>query len=229
MNKILVLADIHSRSDRARKTISEHADASLILIAGDITNFGSAEHVAEVLTEIRNALANPIPVLLVPGNCDPLIARRAMDRAKCNVEDTIVQLPFCVITGSGGGLRRAGITSYERTEEQLGHTLSKRLEQITITREDNRPVIVVSHAPPYGTNADRHGDLHVGSTSFSEIMQKWTPQVWVCGHIHESRCVSLEDGCLIINPGPNSYGYYAILEIEAGTNASYSVSASLSR
>jgi hypothetical protein len=229
MEKILILADVHGCADKARHAMSENPDASLVLIAGDVTNFGNAESVMEVLSEIQGAISRLIPIFAVPGNCDPLVARRAIEKSGCNVEDRVINLPYCTLTGSGGGLRRAGITSYERTEEELGTKLSTTLQQLSKNRKDAKPIIVISHAPPYGTNADRHGKLHVGSTSFSEIMQKTTPQVWICGHIHESRCVSTEDGCLVINPGPCSYGYYAILEIEADSNNIYTVHASLSR
>ncbi|PKL05800.1 MAG: hypothetical protein CVV53_07620, partial [Spirochaetae bacterium HGW-Spirochaetae-9] len=93
----------------------------------------------------------------------------------------------------------------------------------------DKPLIVLTHSPPYGTNADKHGEAHVGSQSFARLMLEFCPAVWICGHIHESRCVSLEDGTLVINPGPCNAGCYGILEIQIGPGGKFTAGAYLSR
>jgi hypothetical protein len=228
MSKVLILADIHGQSEFARKALEANPDVDLVAIAGDITNFGGAEEVIHVLDSIRSALDSPPPIVAVPGNCDPIAARKALDAAGINIEGLLVKLPCGFFAGSGGALRRAGITSYERTEGQLTASLKEPLAKFK-TAQEERPLVILSHSPPYGTNADRHGEQHVGSEGFASILGSFSPAVWICGHIHESRCVSLEDGCLIVNPGPCSYGYYAVLELEKGPGLTWQARAFLSK
>ncbi|TXT48584.1 MAG: metallophosphoesterase [Spirochaetes bacterium] len=228
MFKVLILADIHGQSEFARRAVETNSDVDLVAIAGDITNFGGAEDVVYVLDSIRSALDTPPPIVAVPGNCDTLAARKALDAAGVNIEGLLIQFPSCFFAGSGGALRRAGITSYERTEGQLAESLASPLARLK-TMDQSKPLVILSHSPPYGTNADRHGEQHVGSESFASLLGSSAAAVWICGHIHESRCVSLEDGCLIVNPGPGSYGYYAILEIKKGPDLRWQVRAFLSK
>lgn len=228
MKKALILADIHGQSEFARRALEMNRDVDLVIVAGDVTNFGGADAVAKVLDSLRAAVDPPPPIVAIPGNCDPLAARKALDASGTNVDGLLVQFEFCFIAGTGGALRRAGITSYERTEAQLQAGLKGPLGAYK-ERKDSRPLVVVTHSPPYGTNADRHGEQHVGSESFAAILGQGIPSVWVCGHIHESRSVSLEDGCLVVNPGPCSFGYYAILEIWKSPDLGWQVRASLSK
>ncbi|HEY9055435.1 MAG TPA: metallophosphoesterase [Rectinemataceae bacterium] len=218
--KILALSDIHGNLRTLDHILAEHSDAALILVAGDLTNFGGAKEAEEILHSLCSHPAWP-SVCLVPGNCDPLPARRILSGSGLDVDGTGLSTDFCRIAGAGGGLRRAGLTSYERTEEELGQALRRGLAAAAADRAIGKegsesPLVVLTHNPPYGTNADRRADTHVGSHVFSTIMAEACPTLWVCGHIHESRCVSLEDGTLIVNPGPCSAGSCAIIDLRVG-------------
>jgi len=234
MQRILVLADIHGNAESAVSAVVRNPDISLVLIAGDLTNFGDAASAAQVLSGIRRVMKPAVPVLAVPGNCDPSGVRHWMRSEAISVENSARDILEMTVAGAGGGLRRAGITSYERTEEQLELSLNEALKDLdsgteaSLARTRARPLLILSHTPPYGTNADLHGGLHVGSKALSAAMSLWAPQVWVCGHIHESRCVSREDGSLVINPGPANYGYFAVLEMETGIEG-FTFNARLSR
>jgi Icc-related predicted phosphoesterase len=147
MSKVLILADIHGQSEFARKALEANPDVDLVAIAGDITNFGGAEEVIHVLDSIRSALDSPPPIVAVPGNCDPIAARKALDAAGINIEGLLVKLPCGFFAGSGGALRRAGITSYERTEGQLTASLKEPLAKFK-TAQEERPLVILSHSPP---------------------------------------------------------------------------------
>jgi len=75
--------------------------------------------------------------------------------------------------------------------------------------------IFVPHAPPRGTRLDvvRSGE-HVGSTSVREFIEASTPDVTVCGHIHEARGRDELGGAMVVNCGPASQGHYAVIETE---------------
>jgi uncharacterized protein len=215
VKKILALADIHGRVDSLGRVLLANPDVSLVLVAGDLTNFGGAEVASGVLAELEAAQGSPA-IALVPGNCDPAAVRKALEASGHSVDERQRSFPFCRVAGSGGGLRRAGITSFERTEEELRDSLEGAREKFADDGGEKLPLIVLTHSPPYGTNADLIRGTHAGSHAFADLMSSWLPALWVCGHIHESRCISLEDGTLVVNPGPCASGCYAVVEIQEG-------------
>lgn len=226
----LVLSDIHGHSEQVRAAILNHPHVEAVLVAGDISNFGTPKDV----DRMRDALcADGISrrIFAVPGNCDPADVRRHMKQNALSVEDTRIELPEATILGTGGGLRRAGLTSYERTEWELAGSLEPLLAGYSSTERKHRikPLIVLTHSPPYGTNADRRGEQHVGSHELARLMLEHAPDVWICGHIHESPCVSLEDGTLVINPGTNASGQAAMLLIQFRPAGGYELAARLFR
>jgi Icc-related predicted phosphoesterase len=217
VEKILVVSDIHGHGECLARILAAGEDASLVIVAGDLTNFGDAASALELLA-ILSAARFPFAPAVVAGNCDPLAVRRCIAAEGCGLEGGLRELPFATLTGAGGGLRRAGLTSFERSEAELGDSLEPQLLAAG-ARRLRRPLIVVTHSPPYGTNADRRGESHVGSGEFAALMAAHKPEVWICGHIHESRCVSLEDGTLVVNPGPCGSGCFALLEIDEADEA----------
>ena len=225
MKKILLLSDLHGRADMAAAVADSHQDIDFILIAGDITNFGDADEARAVLGALARK-DKPRAIFAVAGNCDPLPVRRYLGAAGLNIEGKTLETPFGTLVGAGGGLKRAGLTSFERTECELSESLGKWLA-IASGEGRKKPLIVMTHSPPYGTNADRLGGKHVGSMEFARLMIERFPDVWICGHIHESRCVSLEDGTLVVNPGPCNRGCHAILEINEGPDGKALVRAEL--
>jgi len=227
VTKILVLSDIHGRGDIAAAVADSYPEIDHILVAGDITNFGDADEARSVAQALIGDRA-PRSILLVAGNCDPLSARRYMSAARLDIEGRAFEAPFGTLVGAGGGLKRAGLTSFERREGELKEALEKWLA-LASGEGRQRPLIVMTHSPPYGTNADRLGGKHVGSTEYARMLLEYAPDVWICGHIHESRCVSLEDGTLVVNPGPCGSGCHAILEIKEGPDGKALVRAELSK
>jgi Icc-related predicted phosphoesterase len=215
LKKILVVSDIHGHGESLKAVLAANDGAELVIVAGDLTNFGNAADAREILDILEQA-GFPFPPAVVAGNCDTLAARRCIFSSGRGLEGCLRELPYATLTGAGGGLRRAGITSFERSEAELHDALAPQLFE-SERNEVRRPLIVVTHSPPYGTNADRRGESHVGSGEFASLMALHKPEAWVCGHIHESRCVSLEDGTLVVNPGPCGSGCFAVLEVgEAG-------------
>ena len=65
--RILAITDIHSR-DNLNPTIKKGlAEADLVIIAGDITNFGHAEEARSIINNLQLYNEN---ILAIPGNCD---------------------------------------------------------------------------------------------------------------------------------------------------------------
>ena len=93
--------------------------------------------------------------------------------------------------GYGGGGFGFTDKNFEKIAERF-----KRL-----IREDDK-VILVTHAPPYGTKTDKIGKEHCGNKSIRKFIEKEKPDLAICGHIHE--CAGKEDKIgktKIVNPG----------------------------
>jgi len=211
MQLALILSDIHGHADKAAAIARLHAGVSYVFIGGDISNFGTQGEAERILHAVQESVGSASVVLGVAGNCDPVSVRKFLREQGKDIEGRLLDFPEFMLTGSGGGLKRpVSLTCYERPEDDLESSLIPYLEQYRDSRTE-KPLIVVTHTPPHGTNADNRYGRHVGSSSFGYLLSEYAPSVWICGHIHESRCVSREDETLIINPGPCSEGCYAVL------------------
>ena len=168
-------------------------DADAFVGAGD---FASVHH---GLTETIHALsAISIPGVIVPGNNETELELREAAKAwpsaiVLNGEGTEIDgVPFF---GIGGGIPVTpfGDWSFDYTEDDARHML----------RECPTGAVLVSHSPPKG-----HGDRtsrgeSCGSVAVMETIGAKTPQLVVCGHIHDSWGYDgMEGATRIVNAGP---------------------------
>ena len=78
-------------------------------------------------------------------------------------------------------------------------------------------MILVTHAPPYGTKLDKIGNgKSIGSSSIRKIIEEYHPLVAISGHVHESRAIDILNNTKLLNPGPLKDGYYGIVELNKG-------------
>jgi hypothetical protein len=57
------------------------------------------------------------------------------------------------------------------------------------------PLVLVCHAPPYGTALDRiRPGLHAGSTAVRDFILEHQPEHFLCGHIHEAEGTAIRMG-----------------------------------
>ncbi len=67
--KILVLSDVHSRIESLKKLLEnkKSSEIDLVVIAGDLTNFGGETQIKEVIDEIKKLNKK---IFAIPGNLD---------------------------------------------------------------------------------------------------------------------------------------------------------------
>jgi Icc-related predicted phosphoesterase len=72
---------------------------------------------------------------------------------------------------------------------------------------DLKPLALVCHAPPYGTALDQvRNGLHAGSRSVLEFIERYQPEWFFCGHIHEAEGVTVRIGSTCaMNVGKKGY------------------------
>jgi Icc-related predicted phosphoesterase len=208
---IVGLSDIHNDLSCISDIAEDLCKADVVVIAGDVTHFGTKAVASAVIDELRIYNQN---VLAVPGNCDPNEVSRYLDAQEINLDRTCRIVGNVAFVGIGGSLPCHGKTPNEISEFEF----RKHLQLATKGIAGTMPLVLVTHQPPYGTNADRvSGSRHVGSESIREFIVQDKPAVCLCGHIHEARSIDYIDSTPIINPGPFHQGGYAYVELNGAT------------
>ena len=87
-------------------------------------------------------------------------------------------------------------TPGEYSEKELG----RRLAQFA----GLKPLILVCHCPPYGTALDRVREgVHAGSRAMAEFIERYQPEMFFSGHIHEAAGAAVKLGrTRAFSPGP---------------------------
>lgn len=203
MMKALLLADLHGIYDHIDLLLT--TDPDCLFIAGDITQMGPVEDIS-VLTKRLS-----LPVLVVPGNCDPRESLACLDNsdAVC-LHGSSITFGSVTIAGIGGSNPTPFDTPFECSEEEIDSTLEKLLKRM----QKNRINILISHAPPFGILDEVSPDVHVGSVSIRKHLGAF--DLVCCAHIHEQRGVVKEGDTWVVNPGPASDGYGALIQIGDG-------------
>jgi uncharacterized protein len=221
--RILVISDLHGSSEALASVLPKAEGCELILFAGDLTDFGG-EREARALLDLFGDLKTKL--LAVPGNCDKKGAREALEDEGLSVEGRSLERGGARVIGSGGGPRWTGMTPYEKPDEELAQVL---YAGASASGSPGLPLIVLSHAPPKGSGADSRKGSSLGSGSLAAALDRLTPALWACGHIHESPCAAYVGRTLVLNPGPLKDGRYAIASIERDGGGAWRSEAELLR
>ena len=190
--KLLAFVDLHG-SISVLKKISvlarkEHVD--YIVCAGDITIFGDSIKII-----IQQVDKIGIPVIMLHGNHeDETVMRRLCAKTK-NVKflhkDVFEAGDYIFLCYGGGGfsVKDVGFDKWSR------EAMNKIPEE--------KKIILVTHAPPYGTKLDRILDQPAGSKSIRKFIKLVQPKLAISGHLHENAGIKDKiDKTKIVNPGP---------------------------
>lgn len=204
--KIVAFGDIHMTTPEAAK-IPGITEADLIVLTGDLTNFGGAKEVKGVLDEVLQLNPN---VLAQFGNLDRPEVNEYLEQLGLNLHGQahLVNKEVCLI-GVGGSNYTPFHTPSEFSEPELQAIGDRAFQQggdyTSLGQQlHNRkiPQIFVSHVPPHNTLVDRlHNGKHVGSKAIRSIIEHYQPDLCVTGHIHEARGKDTLGKTQIYNPG----------------------------
>ncbi|MEM2146420.1 MAG: metallophosphoesterase, partial [Candidatus Jordarchaeaceae archaeon] len=148
-----------------------------------------------------------IPVIFVPGNCDPpSLVGVDIEGAAC-IHGKNFKYGDVTFLGVGASIPTPFSTPFEITEEKVMETLNQSHRNFLV----GKWVVLVSHSPPRDTRLDKTSfGLHVGSLSIRKYIEEKQPSAVFCGHIHEAKGKDKIGKTEIINPGPARYGNYVI-------------------
>ncbi len=203
--KILCIADIHGNAKKAFE-IKESID--LILVAGDITNFGGRKKAEEVIETLKRISSN---IFAVPGNCDYKEVLDFLEESKISLHGKGVKINEIGIFGVGGSNKTPFATPFELSENEIAKLLESGYGSI----KECKIKILLSHAPAFGILDKTSSGVHAGSKAVKRFLDKNKVDYVVCGHIHEAAGIAKVKETIFINPGKFSHGY-VILHPETG-------------
>ena len=205
--RILAIADVHGTEevkDVVNDQINEHAP-DLVLVCGDITQFGPAEWAKKFLNSISQR------TFALPGNCDPHEVVNAIDQSKATLlHGKKEDLNGIIFVGLGGSNPTPFGTPFESSEDEIYTTLDNLMVE---------NAVLAVHAPALGHLDKTSSRSGLGSKAISDIVKKYSPRLVVSAHIHEARGVEKDDETTYVNPGPASMGYAAVIDINGVINA----------
>ena len=206
--RVFVASDFHGSVKALREAAYgiEDVHADVVVVCGDITNFGSIREARDLLSPLVRLR---LPILFVPGNCDPpSLAAVDIGGARC-VHGVCEICGDLMFVGVGGGLVSPFRTPFEMTEKEIMRVLNQGFKH-TLAR---RWTVLISHSPPKDTKVDatREGK-HIGSVSIRRLIEDRRPDIVFCGHVHEARGTDQIGDTLLVNPGPARHGHYALAD-----------------
>jgi uncharacterized protein len=204
--RILTLSDIHGHINHIPAIATDIAQADVVIISGDLTNFGDAKDGLKVLDAVRQHNPN---VLAVTGNCDPPPVREALEQAGVSIEGTHRVIDGLAFAGQGGSLPCPIPTAHELSDEDL----CLMLEEACNGLDPGVPLVLVAHQPPLNTTCDLAAiGTHVGSAAVREFIESRQPVVCFTGHIHEAMSIDYIGKTAVVNSGPLAVKSYSIAD-----------------
>ena len=189
--KILAIADLHGSQYRLNIVLKnvERYSPDLVVVCGDITQFGPGEVAKNFLDQI------PIETLAVTGNIDTLDVGEGIDDSKA----TKIEMKRVIKKG----IPFVGVNGVDSNQFKV-------IEGKKILDETS---VLISHEPPYGAQDKVFLGLHGGSKELREIIDEYKPRLLLCGHIHEDPGVTKIGKTTVVNCSMGKRGEGALIEI----------------
>lgn len=189
--KIYSIADIHGFQYRLNVVLKniQRINPDLVVICGDITQFGPADVAKNFLDQIN------VETFAVTGNIDSNDVERGIDNSKATrIELKRVVKKGIPFVGSSG----MNPDDFKIIEEK------KMIDNKTI---------LVTHVPPFNTVDKIFIGMHGGSKELRKLVDKFNPRLVLSGHIHEDSGYKKINNTIFVNCSLGKRGEGAIIKI----------------
>jgi Icc-related predicted phosphoesterase len=180
--KLLLFSDIHNDWRTLERLLAIEAD--YYVAAGDLVTWAKGIDRAGEMLARRGG-----KVYVLPGNHESadMVAEMCALRGLNDLHERHIQVGKWHVAGLGYSSPTPFHTPGEYSEAQIAERLARFAEL--------QPLVLVCHAPPYGTALDRIREgLHAGSRAVREFIDRHQPEYFFCGHIHEAEGVTIGMG-----------------------------------
>lgn len=192
---VIHISDTHN-------TYPDIPECDLLIHSGDLTNHGTIDEVREGLDWLSRQPASAI--IYVPGNHDMCLDSAHMygmsyENAEALKQEYSHRIAIEINNSFEYTLNaypsiKIGVCSYQPFFGGWGFNVSSKLERKEYYKKalENKPDILITHAPPYGVLDKNHygescGDMILTETIFSLYKDgDKLPKYLFCGHIHQS-------------------------------------------
>lgn len=196
--KILAFVDLHGLLDilsHIREKIKKEK-VELVLCGGDISVFGQK---TKTILERMDKLGPK--VLLIHGNHEDAKDLKEISNKFRNIE-FIHQSSYIIEKNMFFGYGGDGFSKRDETFVRVAKKLKKHYATLKKKHPDFK-LIMLLHGPPFNTKVDDIAGNHVGNKDYTEFIQENSPELVLCGHLHENAGKSDKIGkTKVINPGP---------------------------
>jgi uncharacterized protein len=173
--RILAFSDLHRDLDGAATLVERSAEADVVIGAGDFAS------VHEGLAETIDALAAiETPTVLVPGNnetADALRVAASPWEAATVLHGESTEIEGVTFFGLGAGIP---VTPWDWSFDLSDDEAAQALESCP------DGAVLVLHSPPLGHCDVAGSGQNLGSQALADAIERLSPPLAVCGHIHES-------------------------------------------
>ncbi len=142
--KIVSFGDVHMAVSPMAKIAVELATADLVILSGDLTNFGGCADAQRVLAAVRSYCP---AVLALPGNLDRPEVVHFLHNEEIDLHGTHRRFGKLEVFGCGGSNITPFHTPLEYHDEELGAFLAQAVPEVDQTSWQT----FVRHTPPYRT------------------------------------------------------------------------------
>jgi Icc-related predicted phosphoesterase len=199
--RIAATADLHyakhSRGMLHEAFAEISSTADLLLLCGDLTEYGLPEEAEALVADLRAAVG--IPMLAVLGNHDfesgqAALVSKVLDDAGINVLDgeaiEVAGVGFAGVAGFGGGFGRRMLNAWgeplikQFVQESISHAV--RLEQALAKLQTEQRIVVLHYSPIRATLKGEDPEIFafLGSSRLEEPINRFRVNAVFHGHAH---------------------------------------------
>jgi Icc-related predicted phosphoesterase len=156
----------------------------LVVICGDITQFGPGEVAKNFLNQIK------IETLALPGNIDtPEVNQSITESIAKNINFKKIVKNGITFIGIGGDL----------SSNIFDIKIQDKNKEIPLIESINNKTILVTHVPPFKTQDKVFFGHNAGSKNLRQIVDKYKPKLVLSGHIHEDPGFTRINKTIVVN------------------------------
>jgi Icc-related predicted phosphoesterase len=197
--KILSVADIHGSQYRLNIVLDNIKKYSpdLVIICGDITQFGPGEVATNFLNQIS------VQTFAIPGNIDTSEVGLAISKSNAENIDLkrIVKNDISFVGMGGEKISLSNGIIYKNKKRSFDEIIDEK-------------TVLVTHVPPYKLQDKVYIGHHIGSKELKKIVENYHPRLVLCGHVHEDPGMTNFHDSVIVNCSMGKRTEGALIKID---------------